>query len=103
MQQALGQEKVSFRSEEQELALKAVLEGQTPLVVVLPTGGGKSLLFMAPGCLRDAGVTIVVAPFRALTDDLVGRMKKAKIECLKWWHGEVNMAAVVVISVVVVC
>ncbi len=89
---------MSFRSAEQGLALKAVLEGQTPLVVVLPTGGGKSLLFMAPGCLADAGVTIVVAPFRALVDDLVGRMKKARIDCLEWQHGEVNAAAVVVVS-----
>jgi len=35
MQQVLGEEKVGFRSAEQEQALHAVLDGQTPLVVVL--------------------------------------------------------------------
>lgn len=44
---------------------------QTPLVVVLPTGGRKSLLFMAPACLEDARVTIVVVLYRALINVLV--------------------------------
>ena len=51
--------------------MEAVLAGQTPLVVVLPTGGGKSLLFMAPACLQDPGVMIMVVPFRALADNMV--------------------------------
>jgi len=98
MQGVLGRPDVAFRSKEQELAMEAVLVGQTPLVVVLPTGGGKSLLFMVPARLDDAGVTIVVAPFRALVDDLVDRLKKAGIDCLEWRPGEVNPAAVVVVS-----
>lgn len=98
MQRALGQEDVSFRSKEQELAMEAVLAGQTPLVVVLPTGGGKSLLFTVPACLEDAGATIVVAPFRALVDDLVDRLKKAGVDCVEWRPGEQNPAAVVVVS-----
>jgi superfamily II DNA helicase RecQ len=60
MQQVLGQQDVGFRSAEQERALHAVLDRQTPLVVVLLTGGGKSLLFSVPACMDDAGVTVVV-------------------------------------------
>ena len=56
---------------EQELALHAVIDGQTPLIVVLPTGRGKSLLFSVPACIDDAGVTVVVVPYRALIKDLV--------------------------------
>ena len=63
MRKALGQAETSFRSVEQKLAIKAILQRETPLVVVLPTGGGKSLLFMVPACLPDPGVTIVVVPF----------------------------------------
>jgi superfamily II DNA helicase RecQ len=37
-----------------------VLDGQTPLVVVLLTGRGKSLLFSVLACLDDSGVTVVV-------------------------------------------
>ena len=99
MQKALGGiSSVSFRSKEQELAMEAVLAGQTPLVVVLATGGGKSLLFMGPACLDDPGVTILVVPFRALVDNMVERMQKMGIDCLEWKIGEVNAAAVVVVS-----
>jgi superfamily II DNA helicase RecQ len=63
MQKVLGQAQTSFRSAEQELAMQAILHRKLPLVVVLPTGGGKSLLFMVPACLPNPGVTIVVVPF----------------------------------------
>ncbi|KAJ9633673.1 hypothetical protein H2199_009285 [Coniosporium tulheliwenetii] len=98
MQQVLGSAEVSFRSIEQEQAMYAVMAGQTPLVVVLPTGGGKSLLFMVPACLDEPGVTVVVVPYRALVEDLVDRLKRARIDCLEWKPGEVNPAAVVVVS-----
>ncbi|TKA79674.1 hypothetical protein B0A49_04713 [Cryomyces minteri] len=78
--------------------MKAILAGETPLVIVLPTGGGKTLLFTAPACLEDPGVTVVVVPFRALINDLKDRLKKARIEHLEWRKGEVNPAAVVIVS-----
>ncbi|KAF2741586.1 hypothetical protein M011DRAFT_371011, partial [Sporormia fimetaria CBS 119925] len=96
MQQVLDQEEVCFQSAEQEQAMHAVLDGQTPLVVVLPTGGGKSLLFTVPACLDSAGVTVVVVPYRALIEDLVRRIQKCGIDCIEWEHGENNPAAVVV-------
>jgi len=98
MQQALGRSEVSFRSEEQKRGVEAVLAGHTPLVVVLPTGGGKTLLFMVPACLGDPGVTVVVVPFRALLGNMVGRMKEAGIDCVEWKAGEVNPATTVVVS-----
>jgi superfamily II DNA helicase RecQ len=58
----LGKQDVSFWSAEQEQALYAVLDNQTPLVVVLLTGGGKSLLFMLLACIKE-GVTVVVVPY----------------------------------------
>jgi superfamily II DNA helicase RecQ len=99
MQQVLGQTEVSFRTPEQEQALRAVLHGQTPLVVVLPTGGGKSVLFMVPACMADAGVTVVVVPFRALVGDLLRRLQRARIDHLEWRPNRPNGApAVVVVS-----
>ena len=98
MQRVLGRTDVSFRSAEQEQALRDVLDGRTPLVVVLPTGGGKSLLFMVPACMADAGVSVVVVPFRALVNDMLQRLKAAQIDHLEWRPGETNPAAVVVVS-----
>ena len=60
MQQVLRQEEVSFWLVQQEQAMYAVLDGQTPLVVVLLIGRGKSLLFTVPAVLEAGRVTVVV-------------------------------------------
>jgi superfamily II DNA helicase RecQ len=97
LQQVLGKQDVGFRSVEQEQALYAVLDNQTPLVVVLPTGGGKSLLFTLPACIEE-GVTVVVVPYRALIEDLVQRIRDCGVDCMEWKHGDTNPASVVVVS-----
>ena len=62
--------RATFRSPEQRAAVEEIEKGTSPLVVVLPTGGGKSLLFQLLAVVSQAGTTIVVLPFRALTADL---------------------------------
>ncbi|KAL2201601.1 hypothetical protein CC79DRAFT_1351830 [Sarocladium strictum] len=59
-----------FRSPQQEDAIRRAAARETPLVAVLPTGSGKSLVFMVPAILAGAGVTIVVAPFAELKRQL---------------------------------
>jgi superfamily II DNA helicase RecQ len=56
----LGKQDVRFQLAEQEQALYTVLNYQTLLVVVLPTGGRKSLLFTLLACIEKIEVTIVV-------------------------------------------
>src|SRR5262245_12586920 len=58
----------AFRPLQQE-AMDAILERRDSLVV-LPTGGGKSLCFQAPAMVRD-GLAIVVSPLIALMKDQV--------------------------------
>src|SRR3954454_16988231 len=53
----------------QEPAMRAVLDGRDSLVV-LPTGGGKSLCYQAPAVLQG-GTTVVVSPLIALMKDQV--------------------------------
>lgn len=67
----LEKENISFRLIKQKRALYAVLDKQTPLVVVLLTEEGKSLLFTLPACIEKTEVTVVVIPYRALIKNLV--------------------------------
>jgi superfamily II DNA helicase RecQ len=71
---------------------------RTLLVVVLPTGRGKSLLFIAPACLDDPGVTIVVVPYRALVNNLVITARMAQIDCIEYKPREHNLVALVFVS-----
>ncbi|KIV98766.1 uncharacterized protein PV09_09464 [Verruconis gallopava] len=79
----VGSPDASFKSVEQEQGIHAVIKGQSPLVVILPTGGGKSLLFTVPAYLDGTGVTVVVVPFRALADNLVEQIINSGVECIE--------------------
>jgi ATP-dependent DNA helicase RecQ len=56
----------------QREAMSAALEGRDSLVV-LPTGGGKSLCYQAPALLSDR-LTVVVSPLISLMKDQVDRL-----------------------------
>jgi superfamily II DNA helicase RecQ len=100
MQKVLRYDNVIFRSEEQREALYMIVSGNqtTPLVVVLPTGEGKSLLFIAPAYLIDPGVTIVVVLYRVLLDNLLKTVKDAGIDCIEYRPREQNPAMLVFVS-----
>ena len=66
----------NFR-ENQEEAIDTILEGQD-LLMILPTGGGKSLCYQLPSLLMD-GVTVVVSPLLALMHDQVMALQNSSI------------------------
>ncbi|REJ96317.1 MAG: ATP-dependent DNA helicase RecQ, partial [Planctomycetota bacterium] len=61
----------------QEAAMRAVLAGRDSLVV-LPTGGGKSLCYQAPAVCLD-GTAIVVSPLISLMKDQVDALQACGI------------------------
>ncbi|MCW0952948.1 RecQ family ATP-dependent DNA helicase [Weissella ceti] len=56
----------------QEEIIQALLD-QEPVMAMLPTGGGKSLIYQMMGYLRP-GVTIIVTPLLSLMQDQVARL-----------------------------
>ena len=61
----------------QEAAIDSVLRGKDTLVV-LPTGGGKSLIYQLPALIFE-GITLVVSPLIALMKDQVDSLEKIGI------------------------
>ncbi|MBA1438711.1 MAG: DNA helicase RecQ [Epsilonproteobacteria bacterium] len=66
----------AFR-ELQEEAIDAVLN-QEDLLMILPTGGGKSLVYQLPTMMMD-GVTVVISPLIALMQDQVASLQAQNI------------------------
>jgi DNA topoisomerase-3 len=62
----------SFRPH-QEAVCRAVVEGQDVLLI-MPTGAGKSLCYQLPGLARG-GTTLVVSPLIALMEDQVAKLQ----------------------------
>ncbi|MCE9531033.1 MAG: DNA helicase RecQ [Planctomycetes bacterium] len=58
----------------QEKAMRSVLERRDSLIV-LPTGGGKSLCFQAPALMFENETTVVVSPLIALMKDQVDALR----------------------------
>jgi ATP-dependent DNA helicase RecQ len=59
--------------EHQELAVQSIIDNKDTLML-LPTGGGKSLCYQLPALMKE-GVTIVVSPLLALMYDQVSALK----------------------------
>src|SRR5204863_2302889 len=63
----------SFRPN-QEAVCRAAIEGKEVLLV-MPTGSGKSLCYQLPGIARG-GTTLVISPLIALMEDQVAKLKE---------------------------
>ena len=61
----------------QEEIINHILKGQDALIV-LPTGGGKSLCYQLPALIFD-GLTVVVSPLKSLMHDQVRQLEQREI------------------------
>ena len=81
LKQATAQLGIEALRPEQERAVRASMRGRDVLLVV-PTGFGKSACYQLPALMRDH-LVLVVAPLLALLEDQERRMEKAEIPSLR--------------------
>ncbi|HQI20345.1 MAG TPA: ATP-dependent DNA helicase RecQ, partial [Leptospiraceae bacterium] len=55
-------------------AIEGILSGKD-VMVILPTGGGKSLIYQLPAVMRETGLTLVISPLIALMKDQADSMR----------------------------
>ena len=70
----------SFRGQQWEI-INHTLDGQDS-IVLMPTGGGKSLCFQIPGLMSQDGFAIVVSPLLALMNDQIDALQQNGIPAL---------------------
>jgi ATP-dependent DNA helicase RecQ len=78
LQQVFGY--AAFRGQQQAVVEHVAAGGDA--LVLMPTGGGKSLCYQIPALVRHArgqGVTLVVSPLIALMQDQVGALEEAGV------------------------
>ena len=86
----------SFKGKQKE-AVTAVVNGISPLLVNLPTGGGKSLTFLIPALFPEAKTTVIITPLVALGDDLLKRCEKAGISSFIYGKTRPKKAKIVIV------
>ena len=74
MRRLLGDENASWRSEQQKQAMNVALERKKDAVVILRTGGGKSMLAIVPSLLEKDSATVLVLPLNSLLMDFQRRL-----------------------------
>ena len=70
----------SFRGQQWEI-INHTLEGKDS-IVLMPTGGGKSLCYQIPGLMSEDGFAIVISPLLALMNDQIDALQQNGVPAL---------------------
>lgn len=89
-----------FRSKGQQKMVEMAFAGTQNFVGVLPTGGGKSLVFLLPALAETVDTpqgglvqkTLVIIPNKSLMEDTLRKAKDAGVSCSQWTVNTSNTA-----------
>ncbi|KAL6359919.1 hypothetical protein LRP88_07347 [Fusarium phalaenopsidis] len=82
LQRLLGPN-ATFRQGQKPI-LEAIMGNRNPILAIMPTSGGKSLLFQLPAASCPDGITIVVVPLVSLLGNLLDRCQAMDIPAAQW-------------------
>jgi len=91
--------KYDFKSVHQREAVEMARLRKTDGLIVMPTGGGKSLVFMLPCYVEPKSVTLVIVPLVALQRDMLARCRRAGIDAGLWRDRERVGIRIIIVSV----
>lgn len=98
LKELYGNKEVGWKSPEQGRALSTIMSWTEQVVIIFPTGAGKSILFMLSCTLPQARVAILIVPPVSLHGDMLRRIEETSIDHLEWHPGESREAALVLVS-----
>jgi hypothetical protein len=76
-----------FKTPQQRMMVERSLTRERSFFGVLPTGGGKSMVWLIPAISEETGITLVVIPNKALLNDMLRKTQDMGISCCKWTAG----------------
>jgi DEAD/DEAH box helicase len=91
---------VNFLTEQQRQMVELSLSRERSFVGILPTGGGKSMVFLLPALLETNLITLVVIPNKALLLDMIRKTRAYGIPTCQWTsaHRQIGDARVVYLA-----
>lgn len=84
LRKILNNENVSFLSNNQLLACHNINLRQKDLLIILPTGAGKSMTYVIPTILNPSKVSVVIIPLSCVITDQIFKLTKYNIKAVKW-------------------
>jgi superfamily II DNA helicase RecQ len=79
----------AYKSLKQEQAVRAVVQGLSPVIVILGTGAGKSLVYQLQQKLPGAGVTVLLLPLVSVKQDTIGKCLRKGVH-VRVWGGQAS-------------
>ena len=86
--------------EEQRESINAILDGISPLVCILPTGGGKTALIMLPSILEPQQTSIIFTPYITLANDLLRHCTEVGLSYIRWQSTTRALRASIIIVII---
>ncbi|TDL15073.1 P-loop containing nucleoside triphosphate hydrolase protein [Rickenella mellea] len=99
LQLLLKDDTAKFRSEMQGQMVEYLARGDRHLLIVLPTGGGKTMAMALPSFIEPDGITLVVVPFVALMEDLKKRLTHWNIPWGMFGQKDADTKRVIFVSI----